>query len=79
MSTIFGSDLPLKPILSSGKELVIKFKSHIRDGPYHMNNTQATFLMSYHTEYIGNLQLLIERNVVGIKCIKSIYVLFNRL
>jgi len=53
ISTIVGSDLPLDVIRSSGQELIIKFKSYFTNGPFHMNNTQAKFLMSYETEYIG--------------------------
>lgn len=55
ISTIVGSDLPLDDIRSSGQELIIKFKSHFKNGPFRMNNTQAKFLMSYTTDYIGNL------------------------
>ncbi|XP_029345463.1 cubilin isoform X3 [Acyrthosiphon pisum] len=52
ISTIAGSDLPLDVIKSSGQELIIKFKSYFTNAPFRMNNTQATFLMSYKTEYI---------------------------
>jgi len=55
ISTIVGSDLPSEDIRSSGQELIIKFKSHFINGPFRMNNTQAKFLMSYETDYIGNL------------------------
>jgi len=55
ISTIFGSDLPLNEFRSTGQELIIKFKSHIINGPNRMNNTNAKFLFSYHTNYIGNL------------------------
>lgn len=55
ISTIFGSDLPLDDIRSSGQELIIKFKSRFTNGPFRMNNTQAKFLISYETKYIGNL------------------------
>lgn len=53
--TIVGSDQPLDNIRSSGQELIIKFKSYSIKGPFRMNNTQATFLMSYETDYISNL------------------------
>ncbi|KAL5234243.1 hypothetical protein ACI65C_001653 [Semiaphis heraclei] len=49
--TVFGSDLPPNPIKSSGQELVIKFKSHISDGPFYLKNTDAKFLLTYDTEY----------------------------
>ncbi|XP_029345465.1 cubilin isoform X2 [Acyrthosiphon pisum] len=52
ISTIVGSDLPLDDIRSSGQELIIKFKSHLINGPFRMNNTQAKFLISYETDYI---------------------------
>uniref|UniRef100_A0A2H8TEF1 Cubilin n=1 Tax=Melanaphis sacchari TaxID=742174 RepID=A0A2H8TEF1_9HEMI len=49
--TIFGSNFPSTPIKSSGQELVIKFKSHFRNGPFYLKNTDAKFLLTYHTIY----------------------------
>jgi len=49
--TVFGSNLPSNPIKSSGQELVIKFKSHLRNGPFYLKNTDAKFLLTYNTEY----------------------------
>lgn len=55
--TVFGSDLPPNPIKSSGQELVIKFKSHISDGPFYLKNTDAKFLLTYDTEYNCKLSI----------------------
>lgn len=53
ISQIFGSDLPSKPIKSSGRELVVKFKSHVKSGPFFMKNLQAKFVLTYWSEYDG--------------------------
>lgn len=71
ISTIVGSDIPLNVIRSSGQELIIKFKSHFINGRYRMNNTQATFLMSYKTEDKGNFTI----NYIG--CLYSIIPIIN--
>jgi len=55
--TVFGSNLPQNPIKSSGQELVIKFKSHFRDGPFYLKNTDAKFLLTYDTEYNCKLSI----------------------
>jgi len=55
ISKIFGSNTPSTPIKSSGRELVIKFKSQIKNGPFYLKNIQAKFLLSYVSEYNGNI------------------------
>jgi len=72
--TIFGSDLPPKPIKSSGQELVIKFKSHFRNGPFYSKNNDAKFLLTYDTEYNSKLtnhihSVIIKPQSLTIKCI----------
>lgn len=86
ISTIFGSDLPLNEFRSSGQELIIKFKSHIINGSNRMNNTNAKFLFSYHTKYIGNLINIciycfsisvVKANYLKISLIVSFFILSN--
>lgn len=63
--TIFGSDVPPKPIKSSGQELVIKFKSHFRNGPFYSKNTDAKFLLTYDTEYNSKFKILYKGTVLS--------------
>lgn len=60
ITKIFGSKLPLDVFSSAGRELVIKFKSHKRNGPFHGKNIQAKFVMSYWTQLNGNINYSIK-------------------
>jgi len=67
LQTIFGSNLPPNPIKSSGQELVIKFKSHFRDGPFYLKNTDAKFLLTYDIEYNSKFSNLIHIVIINDK------------
>lgn len=47
LTQIFGSNIPSQVISSSGRELVIKFKTHVQEGPFHVKNDEAKFLIYY--------------------------------
>ncbi|XP_050435751.1 cubilin [Adelges cooleyi] len=51
ITKVFGSNSPASPIRSSGQELVIKFKSVPKSGPFTSKSNNAKFLLSYETEY----------------------------
>ncbi|XP_022177373.1 cubilin-like [Myzus persicae] len=72
--TIFGSNLPPNPIKSSGQELVIKFKSHFRNGPFYLKNTDAKFLLTYDTEYNScNKKYDVESGEISTPRFSSLY------
>ncbi|VVC39263.1 EGF-like, conserved site,EGF-like calcium-binding domain,CUB domain,EGF domain,EGF-like calcium- [Cinara cedri] len=53
ITTIFGSNLPLDTFISTGRELVIKFKSQTRNGQFYGKDVQAKFAMYYWTSENG--------------------------
>lgn len=73
--TIFGSNLPSNPIKSSAQELVIKFKSHLRNGPFYLKNTDAKFLMTYNTEYDSKLLNYISTTNIKAQSLAIKYIL----
>lgn len=63
ITKIFGADLPSKPIKSSGRELIIQFKSYLKtNGRLYVKNIHPQFLMSYWTEYNGKNNNYLQKN-----------------
>lgn len=55
LTKIFSSNLPSQPIVSSGREIVIHFKSHIRKEPMYIRNGEAKFLINYESMENGKI------------------------
>lgn len=52
---IFGSNIPSNAIESSGRELVIKFKSHTSKRPLYIKSAQSKFVIGFTAKFSGKL------------------------
>lgn len=56
LTKIIGSNLPSQVIMSSSRELVIKFKSNINNASFFIKNVEAKFLIDYETVDNGKIK-----------------------
>lgn len=60
LTKIFGSNVSSQVIQSSGRELVIVFISHDKNGPFFMKNDEAKFLIDYETVANGKINFILD-------------------